>query len=166
MDYHPYEGASSDITVGGLYDSGSQVGVFAESDQPLEVNIPASHGACSTYCRYTFYYWHYSTESYVDWSHNCANGCGSTVGNTGCPRKYCSASLVSWTSGGTNNRHRYTAAPCYSAYSSHGGTGTCPNGWGTYQMYINYQAGCNNGSYYPNAIAAYTGPSQVIGSRH
>ena len=57
-------------------------------------------------------------------------------------------------------------APCYSSYQSAGGSGACPNGWGTYQMYINYQTGCNNGSYYPNATVAYIGPSQVIGSRH
>lgn len=160
MVYHPYEGASSDITVGGLYDSGSQVGVFAESDQPLEVNIPASHGACSTYCTFTFYYWKYKTDGYIDWSHNCANGCGRTVGNTGCPRKYCSASLVSWGSG----ERSYNCAPCYSAYSSHGGTGTCPNGWGTYSSYAVYQPGCSQGSYYPDAHPAYTGPSQVVGS--
>lgn len=70
-------------------------------------------------------------------------------------------------SGNIINPNYHYAAPC------DGDTGTadsvdtwlCPRGWGSAYLYHLYAPGCLLGSYYPNSVPSYSGPSPCIGSR-
>ena len=97
---------------------------------------------------------------------HCALGCNNPSGlDDSCPNGRCSASYASWETGVIGiHYYSYKVQPCDPDYSSHGGTDTCPNGWGTYFSYTKYQSGCNQGRYYPDAHSAYAGPSDVVGS--
>ena len=97
---------------------------------------------------------------------HCALGCSDPSGlDDSCPNGLCSASYANWSTGIPAVVYSsYKVQPCDPDYSSHGGTDTCPNGWGTCSSYEAYQPGCNQGRYYPDAHSAYTGPSAVVGS--
>ena len=133
----------------------------------------AVYRSCSTYCNYLYCYYvrhRYTGDETYDTSRTYyyATGCGTYLDSLRNPgRSLCSAIVTEYSDNYDDPFHESywsrSTAVCSTTASS---TSQCPKGWGNLTSYNSYSAGCHNGSYYPNATAAYSGPSPSIGSTY
>lgn len=139
----------------------------------MRVLHTAVYRSCSTYCNYLYCqyirYQYTGDETYDRRvTYYYATGCGTYRNQSYSPgRSLCSATVSERSSNYNDHFHESywsrSTAVCSTTKSS---TSQCPNGWGNLTSYNAYSAGCHNGSYYPNATVAYSGPSQAIGSTY
>ena len=129
-------GTSTYVRVGGSYsDSNTQPGLFSPNHE--EEHSYASHGVGTEYCGRVFFSDHGRNAHYAK-----STGIGTYTGSYG--HGYLTSGCLSRTS--STEEYAY----CFFDVE----LGQCPNGWGNYHSYQNYQPGCYRGTYYPNATQA------------